>query len=98
MRRIHMFDVGGQRSERRNWIHCFENVNSIIFCTALSEYDQVLLEEAKTVGHFVFPCQVYLIISAEPDGGELGALRQHCELAMVPPHIHYLVPKQNRRI
>ncbi|KAF9256026.1 heterotrimeric G-protein alpha subunit, GPA3-like protein [Marasmius fiardii PR-910] len=43
--RIHMFDVGGQRSERRKWIHCFEGVTSIIFCTALSEYDQVLLEE-----------------------------------------------------
>ncbi|KAG7095899.1 guanine nucleotide-binding protein subunit alpha [Marasmius oreades] len=42
---IHMFDVGGQRSERRKWIHCFEGVTSIIFCTALSEYDQVLLEE-----------------------------------------------------
>ncbi|TPX45998.1 hypothetical protein SeLEV6574_g03492 [Synchytrium endobioticum] len=43
--RIHMFDVGGQRSERRKWIHCFENVTSIIFCVALSEYDQTLLEE-----------------------------------------------------
>ncbi|KAI8809106.1 G protein alpha subunit [Cladochytrium replicatum] len=44
---IHMFDVGGQRSERRKWIHCFEGVTSIIFCVALSEYDQVLLEEAN---------------------------------------------------
>jgi guanine nucleotide-binding protein subunit alpha len=42
---IHMFDGGGQRSERKKWIHCFESVTSIIFCTALSEYDQVLLEE-----------------------------------------------------
>ncbi|KAK6336761.1 Guanine nucleotide-binding protein alpha-2 subunit [Orbilia javanica] len=42
---IHMFDVGGQRSERKKWIHCFESVTSIIFCVALSEYDQVLLEE-----------------------------------------------------
>jgi guanine nucleotide-binding protein subunit alpha len=42
---IHMFDVGGQRSERRKWIHCFDNVTLIIFCVALSEYDQVLLEE-----------------------------------------------------
>ncbi|EIN03535.1 G-protein alpha subunit [Punctularia strigosozonata HHB-11173 SS5] len=41
---IHMFDVGGQRSERKKWIHCFESVTSIIFCTALSEYDQGLLE------------------------------------------------------
>ncbi|KAF8868954.1 guanine nucleotide binding protein, alpha subunit, partial [Mucidula mucida] len=40
---IHMFDVGGQRSERRKWIHCFESVTSIIFCMALSEYSQVLL-------------------------------------------------------
>lgn len=44
-----MFDVGGQRSERKKWIHCFENVTSIIFCVALSEYDQVLLEEANQV-------------------------------------------------
>ncbi|EZG06509.1 hypothetical protein H106_03911 [Trichophyton rubrum CBS 735.88] len=44
---IHMFDVGGQRSERKKWIHCFENVTSIIFCVALSEYDQVLLEESN---------------------------------------------------
>ncbi|OJD21429.1 guanine nucleotide-binding protein alpha-3 subunit [Blastomyces percursus] len=42
-----MFDVGGQRSERKKWIHCFENVTSIIFCVALSEYDQVLLEESN---------------------------------------------------
>lgn len=53
-----MFDVGGQRSERKKWIHCFENVTSIIFCVALSEYDQVLLEEGNQVGcalNSVFP-------------------------------------------
>ena len=44
-----MFDVGGQRSERKKWIHCFEAVTSIIFCVALSEYDQVLLEEKNQV-------------------------------------------------
>lgn len=42
-----MVDVGGQRSERRKWIHCFENVTSIIFLVALSEYDQILLENAN---------------------------------------------------
>merc|ERR1711997_92427 len=42
--RFRMVDVGGQRSERRKWIHCFENVTSIIFLVALSEYDQVLVE------------------------------------------------------
>jgi guanine nucleotide-binding protein subunit alpha len=44
-----MFDVGGQRSERKKWIHCFEAVNSIMFCVSLSEYDQVLLEESRQV-------------------------------------------------
>ena len=52
-----MFDVGGQRSERKKWIHCFENVTSIIFCVALSEYDQVLLEESSQVRLDVYgPC------------------------------------------
>ena len=36
-----MVDVGGQRSERRKWIHCFEGVKAIIFLTAINEYDQV---------------------------------------------------------
>ncbi|KJE92418.1 GTP-binding protein alpha subunit [Capsaspora owczarzaki ATCC 30864] len=40
-----IIDVGGQRSERRKWIHCFENVASIIFLVSLSEYDQQLFEE-----------------------------------------------------
>jgi len=40
-----MIDVGGQRSERRKWIHCFEHVTSIIFIVASSEYDQFLIED-----------------------------------------------------
>ncbi|KAK1328899.1 hypothetical protein QTO34_011069 [Cnephaeus nilssonii] len=40
-----MFDVGGQRSERKKWIHCFEGVTCIIFCAALSAYDLVLVED-----------------------------------------------------
>uniref|UniRef100_A0A3Q2V8R6 Guanine nucleotide-binding protein subunit alpha n=1 Tax=Haplochromis burtoni TaxID=8153 RepID=A0A3Q2V8R6_HAPBU len=44
-----MVDVGGQRSERRKWIHCFENVTSIMFLVALSEYDQVLVESDNEV-------------------------------------------------
>jgi len=42
-----MFDVGGQRSERKKWIHCFENVNAIIFLAAISEYDQKLVEDEE---------------------------------------------------
>ena len=42
-------DVGGQRNERKKWIHCFENVNAIIFVSALSEYDLVLVEDPSVV-------------------------------------------------
>ncbi|XP_078054360.1 guanine nucleotide-binding protein subunit alpha-14-like [Mustelus asterias] len=41
---LRLVDVGGQKSERRKWIHCFENVVSVIFLASLSEYDQVLEE------------------------------------------------------
>lgn len=40
-----LFDVGGQRSERKKWMHCFENVTAIVFLVAISEYDQVLVED-----------------------------------------------------
>ncbi|KAJ3372762.1 guanine nucleotide-binding protein subunit alpha, partial [Kappamyces sp. JEL0680] len=44
-----MFDVGGQRSERKKWIHCFENVTSIVFLVACSEYNQVLVEDETVI-------------------------------------------------
>lgn len=43
-----MYDVGGQRNERRKWIHCFEDVTCVIFVAALSEYNQMLFEDATT--------------------------------------------------
>ncbi|XP_041861329.1 guanine nucleotide-binding protein subunit alpha-11-like [Melanotaenia boesemani] len=45
---LRIVDVGGQKSERRKWIHCFENVTSLIFLASLSEFDQVL-EERETI-------------------------------------------------
>jgi len=44
-----MFDVGGQRSERKKWIHCFENVNALMFLVAISGYDQCLAEDKDGV-------------------------------------------------
>ncbi len=43
-----MYDVGGQRSERRKWIDCFDQVDAVIFVAALSEYDQTLAESKRT--------------------------------------------------
>ncbi|KAL6648702.1 hypothetical protein ACP70R_012926 [Stipagrostis hirtigluma subsp. patula] len=40
-----LYDVGGQRNERRKWIHLFEGVDAVIFCAAISEYDQMLFED-----------------------------------------------------
>lgn len=40
-----MYDVGGQRNERKKWIHCFDEVTAVIFVAAISEYDQVLYED-----------------------------------------------------
>lgn len=58
---LRMVDVGGQRSERRKWIHCFENVTSIMFLVALSEYDQVLVESDNEVMIiFIYSLCIYL--------------------------------------
>lgn len=40
-----MVDVGGQRNERRKWLNCFEDVTAVIFCVAMSSYDQYLYED-----------------------------------------------------
>lgn len=42
---LRMVDVGGQKSERRKWIHCFQDVTSILFLVSLSGYDQCLVED-----------------------------------------------------
>lgn len=38
-------DVGGQRCERRKWIHCFDDVKALLFVVSLAGYDQVMFED-----------------------------------------------------
>jgi guanine nucleotide-binding protein G(o) subunit alpha len=47
-----MIDVGGQRNERKKWIHCFQEVTSLIFVSSLNSYDQVLYEDETANGMF----------------------------------------------
>lgn len=43
-----MIDVGGQRTERKKWIHQFENVDAILYICSLSEFDQKCYEDEVT--------------------------------------------------
>jgi len=38
-------DVGGQRNERKKWMHCFDDVRAILFIVNLAGYNQVLFED-----------------------------------------------------
>eukprot|EP01083_Nonionella_stella_P001065 3066_1 len=54
-------DVGGQRNERRKWIHFFSNVTSVIFVVSLSSYDELTFEDeenAMGVGLEVYEEQI----------------------------------------
>ena len=59
-----MIDVGGQRSSRKRWIHCFDGVWAIIFVAALSDYHLELeecpgvnrLEESLNVFNTIIKC------------------------------------------
>ncbi|KAK8922960.1 Guanine nucleotide-binding protein alpha-2 subunit [Metarhizium anisopliae] len=46
-RTYRIFDVGGQRSERKKWIHCFEDVHCLLFLVAISGYNQCLVEDRQ---------------------------------------------------
>lgn len=41
-------DVGGQRNERKKWIHHFDDVTAIIYVAAMSDYNQNCVEDNKT--------------------------------------------------
>eukprot|EP01091_Cochliopodium_minus_P016414 TRINITY_DN613_c0_g1_i1.p1 TRINITY_DN613_c0_g1~~TRINITY_DN613_c0_g1_i1.p1 ORF type:complete len:276 (-),score=69.30 TRINITY_DN613_c0_g1_i1:202-1029(-) len=53
-----MVDVGGQRTERKKWVHCFQNVTGIIFVIAINEYDLTLFED-DNVNRMEEACQLF---------------------------------------
>ena len=46
--KMNLFDVGGQRNERRKWIQLFDGVDVVIFVAALNHYCCVLFEDETT--------------------------------------------------
>lgn len=44
-----LYDVGGQRSERRKWLSCFDCIQAVLFVVALSSYDVTLTEDPSEV-------------------------------------------------
>ena len=89
-----MVDVGGQRSERRKWIHCFENVTSIIFLVALSEYDQILFESDNEVRIERLKGYILNIAFSEPDGGVQGIVQNNHHISLVPAQLCHPLPEQ----
>ncbi|KAF0971641.1 hypothetical protein FDP41_009864 [Naegleria fowleri] len=45
---VKVIDVGGQRNERKKWIHCFEGVDALLYVSSLSEYNQLCYEDEST--------------------------------------------------
>lgn len=74
-----MFDVGGQRSERKKWIHCFEGVTAIIFCVALSDYDLVLAEDEEMASTIMLKKGIVVAQKLSFEGRlQMGLLKYYC--------------------
>jgi len=88
-----MFDVGGQRSERKKWIHVFDNVQVVLFLVAISGYDHVLVEDRNGVSadpvHIRVSNGLLTHRAPEPNARSAHALREHRQqqvLRKVRPH------------
>lgn len=65
---LRIVDVGGQKTERRKWIHCFDNVTSVIFLASLIEYDQrvddpseqILMEESLALFRVIISSEYFI--------------------------------------
>ena len=63
-----LVDVGGQRSERRKWIQCFDDVKAVLFVAALSGYDMTLFEDGTTVSVTVLWSSLVAVVIIESTG------------------------------
>ncbi|CAJ0962083.1 unnamed protein product, partial [Mesorhabditis belari] len=47
-RSFQLFDMGGQRIDRRKWATMYDGIDAIFFCLAISEYNQLMDEDGIT--------------------------------------------------
>jgi GTPase SAR1 family protein len=60
-----VIDVGGQRSERRKWIKCFEDVDAILFVSSLTSFCSVLYED-ESENRLEESTKVFMDVAAMP--------------------------------
>ncbi|KAI8913400.1 guanine nucleotide binding protein, alpha subunit [Gorgonomyces haynaldii] len=69
-----VYDVGGQRGLRKQWVPFFDHVNCILFVTDLSSFDQRLEEDRKT-NRLVDAIELFQKVSNNP-------LLRHCNMIL----------------
>ena len=94
---VRVIDVGGQKAERRKWIHCFDNVTAIIFLVSLIEYDLTVAEAEGEVRSFLqstamhFDCLLPLCVCVfvESNARQSEALSFHSREQAVSAYASY---------
>ncbi|CAI5442672.1 unnamed protein product [Caenorhabditis angaria] len=74
---LRMVDVGGQRSEQRKWIHCFDNVNGVLFITAISGYNMFVPDDddpRKLTNRLRYSMELFKRIANHPCFGKKTAI------------------------
>jgi len=56
---VQIIDVGGQKSERKKWIQCFEGVNTVIYVVSLGDYDLRLREDTEAKNRLLDSLEVF---------------------------------------
>jgi len=94
-RKFTVVDVGGQRSERRKWLHCFESVTSLLYVVALNEYNMMLredetvnrMQEAEVLYHSIVTSPYFKAVPVILFLNKADLLRRKCRSATEAQYI-----------